>query len=324
MEEIGIRELIREVVGPNTKMERKGEWVMMPCPLAPWRHSGGSDSKPSFGIHIEDEDSSFFHCFTCKSKGPISWFLKLMERYTGEDYQALIKSIDMEETYLAPLPTWDTARAKVKKAVQEPVDETMVYIYEDVDVSHVYLRERGITSRDAVARSGILLDPGDSRGDERILFPVRGPTGILYGFTGRATSPKTDPKVRDYHGLAKEQNLLGIHLIDPKVHKYVVLVEGLFDFLNGLQCGQPTVAVLHSSLTDAQAALLKELGLPVYVFFDNDEAGQNGKRVVNDKLKGHVPVMYVKYPREFRFGDGDPGELYPEEFTEMIENAWLA
>ena len=178
-----------------------------------------------------------------------------------------------------------------------------------------------------------MVDPCDpADGEERILFPVFGPDKELYGLTGRATNKAARLKVRDYFGLKKAAGLLGAHLIDPKVHRYVLIVEGLFDYANAWECEQPALAVMHSTMTDRQAAIVRDFGLPAYMFYDNDSAGLKGANTAGKQLVKYIPVMKVRYPEVWieipEEPDGghwlkDPGELTSDEFRSMIDDARL-
>jgi hypothetical protein len=123
MRDSDIRALLKDVVGPNIKLGKVGDWVMAPCPLARWTHEKGSDSNPSFGVHVHDSDTSIFNCFTCHKKGPMSYFLQLMQGYTGKDYSRLINSLTLDETYQAELPEWDTCRQLQKHEMPEALPE---------------------------------------------------------------------------------------------------------------------------------------------------------------------------------------------------------
>ena len=59
-----------------------GEWARCKCPLAPVFHAKGTDNNPSFGVRINDDGESGFHCFTCKS-GRLSDLIHIMNFTTG-------------------------------------------------------------------------------------------------------------------------------------------------------------------------------------------------------------------------------------------------
>ena len=75
--------------GVRPRSERKDDWQMFSCPLAAWKHKGGHDNNPSFGILIADERESIFHCCSGKTKGPLPYLVLLLSDYTGEDYEDL-------------------------------------------------------------------------------------------------------------------------------------------------------------------------------------------------------------------------------------------
>jgi len=314
----GINQVLREVFGEGGK-EING-WISIRCPLARWQaeHRHGRDTRESAGISINPTGTSIFNCFTCDNKAPFHAMLKRYADYTGEDLGDLIGEIE-EESYLGPrvLPDWDTPRADDDE-LHALARELYLDLY-DSAAGHPYLIERGISDETAGLLQ-LMIDPHDpADGAERILFPVFGPGGDLYGLTGRDVTGQARLKVRDYYGLKKAACLLGSHLIAQTKPDKILVVEGLFDYANGWECGQPAVAVMHSTMTEKQAAILKDFGLPVYLFYDNDAAGEKGVKNAGTLIEKYVPVMKVKYPADCK----DPGELQPEEFESMIRGARL-
>lgn len=254
--------------------------------------------------------------------------LDLLSQYTGDDFSELSEQLEKEEFFGVSVPDWGSAVATT--ALPQPIENAHQYLdLYDTVTSHPYLTRRGISS--ATARLlDLRLDPEDSDGDERILFPVFSPSGGFYGFTGRATHKSARLKVRDYHGLPKRFCLLGSHLI-PTDARYVCLVEGLFDMARMVEFGHPACAFMSSTLTDAQAELVRDIGLPTYFFHDNDTAGLDALDKAMDLLCHDVPLMTVTYPRRKlrnrKTGKvrplKDPGELRENEVAEMIATASL-
>lgn len=321
-----IKLFLKEVFGPNTLMEDHTGWVSIRCPLAPWKHAGGKDTKPSSGISVKDDGTSIFHCLTCKSKGTVGWLLGEYDKFSGENHAKQIRELE-DEMFLGGVPEWgERPRTEV---LGEPLDKDTYLDLYDSAAGHPYLLKRGISKATAL-ELGLLYDPSDSRGEARILFPVYSRNGDLHGFSGRAVGKGVNPKVRDYHGLKKAMLLLGSHLIrddDP----YVVLVEGLMDWAMTVQNGQPAVASMHANLTEAQAEILKEIGKPVYVIYDRDEAGDSGRVKVKEALNGFLPLFKVRYPDRYVRDENtgiyrlvsDPGELTGYEIADMIEDSRL-
>lgn len=331
MERASIKELLRELLPQNAPMKDLGEWVSVPCPLAPWTHDKGTDENPSFGVKVNDHDHSVFNCLTCQRKGTLPYLLKLMTRYSGEDYQGLMQDTETEEFIGGELPDYEDRRRanSVNEQLGKPVSDDYLDIY-DTAYDHWYLKDRGIGPKTAEALD-LRVDP-DNHGEERILFPVHAPNGDFHGYTGRSVSPDAHLRVRDYFGLQKRMLLLGAEYIDPKVDTCVLVTEGLFDFAKLFGYGLPVVAAMHSGVTDAQARILLDLGLPVYGFQDNDTGGRTGMASIKRQLSGHLPVMKVKYPDRLVIDKNtgeersvnDPAELTKSEVLHMINNARLA
>lgn len=321
MDRQAIKEMLYEVLGPNAELVDHPKWVGMRCPLAPWTHEHGTDTSPSAGISIKEDGNSIYNCFVC-GKGTVPWFLRQMEKYTGDSFTKLIRNVEDGEFLGGSLPEWGSK--KVGKTRAKTLDtEQYLDLYDSAE-GHWYLEERGIDD-DTAATLQLKLDPSDSHGDERILFPVFNPQGELHGFTGRAVWDKVEPRIRDYHGLPKAQVLLGIHLVRPD-DAYVVVVEGLFDYGMMVQYDQPAVATLHAGLTEDQARLLVDLGKPVVLMYDNDEAGYRANETAIEALGKHLPLSVVRYPKRKTKGGKvkcpkDPATCTREEVESMIAKA---
>lgn len=336
MDERAIKEVLRDVFGAGMKTKTINGWVSIRCPLAQWRHQKRNDTNASAGVKINDSGTSVFNCYACHSKFPFHRLIEVYGDYTGEDYDALVEELE-SEAYLGSrsLPTWDETREVDEEEVLTPLKDAIYMDLYDSAAGHPYLRKRGIS--DATARKlELLFDPEDPEdGHPRILFPVRGPDGELYGFSGRDVSGKAKLKVRDYSGLKKRLCVLGAHLVNRREVDKVILVEGLFDYANAWECGQPAAAVMHSSFTPAQAAIVRSIGKPTYLFYDNpdiDAAGADGVEIAGKMLTGYVPTMRVRYPKVWiedpTEPDGghwlkDPGEMVAADFEDMLADARL-
>ncbi len=323
-----IKQIVREVFGPNTPMTDTERWVSIPCPLSPWTHARGQDLHPSAGISIKsDGQPSIFNCFTCHSRGTLSWLLRKYSEYSGEDWLNYASSLERGEFFGGAIPSWGSS--VLDDPPPKPIDKEKYFDLYDSAEGHPYLAERGIAD-EAVRRMELLHDPGDSRGDERIMFPVYGLDGLLYGFSGRAVRPTVVPKVKDYYGLPKRSLLLGAHLVNPS-SQYVILVEGLFDYAKLVTYGFSALAFMGSYLTEAQAEIVKEIGKPVYFFHDDDPPGLDARDRARELLWRYLPLMKVRYPSDPTVetaGGGfrppkDPAELSEKQVKKMINNSRL-
>lgn len=266
------------------------------------------------------------NCFTCHRKGPVPWLLRLLSDKTGEDYEGMADSIEDGEFFGGHVPEWGDMRGE--DSDPEPINKKEYFDLYDPAVGHPYLAKRGI-SRWATKECELLFDPGDG-GEPRILFPVYGYDKKLYGFSGRAIRKTAKLKVKDYYGLPKKRLLLGSHLLRGD-ERYVVVVEGIVDYARMVTMGYPGLAFMSSTLTPWQAEILKDIGLPVYFFHDDDQAGRDARDNAKELLWRHVPVMKVRYPTDCTVetpeGDlrppEDPAELTEDQVAEMIADARL-
>ncbi len=331
MERQSIKDLVKEVAGPNAGMVDHQNWVSISCWFAPWKHGGGRDAKPSAGISVKKDERSIYNCQTCGMKGTLPYILEQLSAKTGEDYTDLLGGIDDEEFYGGDLQPWGVRPKDEAEAMPEPLDPDVYLDLYDTAYDHWYVSETRGIDEDTARFIDLRVDPSDSAGEERILFPVYNHRGGFYGFTGRATRDGVYPPVRDYHGLPKRGLLLGSHLL-PRDAKRVIVVEGLFDFARLIQYGQPAVAYMGGSLTELQVQVLIDIDLPVYYFRDNDETGERAQLKIVEELTlcKHVPVMKVRYPKRLVLGkDGkrrpikDPDELSEEEVETMLAEARL-
>ena len=330
MDRDGIHDFIKEVAGPNAVIVDHDRWVSLHCVLAPWTHERGTDKTPSAGISVNDDGSSVYNCYACGTKkrsGPLVWLLRELEKYTGDSYKKIIKQIDGNEFLGGTLPEWGARKTSRRKEVNI-LDREYLDLFDSAK-GHSYLESREITD-DTVDYLGLMLDPEDHHGHERIVFPVFTHKGELAGFTGRATEAGVEPKVRDYYGLQKELLLLGSHLIHP-TDPYVVVVEGLFDYAKVVQAGYPAVAAMHAGLTPYQLKVLLAVGKPVVLMYDNDEAGERAREVATEALQPYLPVSYCRYPRKKQALVGgkwgipkDPASLRDQDIDAMLDKARIA
>jgi hypothetical protein len=331
-----ITEFVRRLTGKRPKSKITNGWVSMTCPLAPWTHIKGHDEHPSFGVKLQESETrpAIFNCYTCKKKGTMSMLAQFYQDFSGKDCGDLIDEAENMEMFGLQLPLWEElSLAEPHLVVPDPLGEEYEDLFEPAAhpppevpahaagrisrYIHPYLAARGV-SYHAARGIGIGIDPDDGHGVERLTFPVRGPQGELYGYTGRALDAEVVPRVRDYYGLPKRACLLGIHMITDQPH--VVLCEGLFDMARLWSTGVPAVAAMHSGLTELQARLLRDLGKGVILMYDNDVAGREGAKQAIKLLVDDLPLSKVRYPADIK----DPGDLSPHDVEEMIRTRRLA
>lgn len=319
-----IKQILNEAVGHSLVYYDHENWVSFSCIFASLRHAKGADATASAGVSVNDNGQSVYNCFACHTKGVFSRILFDYQSEYGVEIDGLIEEVETGEYLGGTVPEWG---ADLVQEAEEPVldKETHFGLYEPAE-GHPYLQERGINTP-TVRRLELLFDEDEGR----IVFPIYSVDGKLRGFSGRAVLSSAALKVKDYPGLHKERNLLGVHLDLVKESSYVLLVEGLFDYARLQGFGFSAVASMMSQVTAHQASILVDLGKTVYVFYDNDTAGKKGMNSVRELLCKHVPLMQVRYPARKVWDERlqryrpikDPGELLRAEVEEMRRNALL-
>lgn len=329
MERARAKELIRELFG-NGPIQDQGDWINFSCPFARWKHKNGTDSSPSAGLKVASSEQSFFNCFACGTSGPLHEVVDRYNLLSGNDFD--VDEIEREDGLLLVVPEWKGSKVVEEEKLQVLDRMSNFALYdraESVPAAVEYLRSRRI-SRKACKKMDLLFDPvgssaiGCKKYVPRILFPVFGRYKELYGFSGRAIQEGVKLKVRDYAGLKKAKVLLGLHLVEDS-DKYVVVVEGLFDYATLVSYWIPVVATMHAGITHDQAMLLAQLGKPVYAFQDNDVAGRRGNQDIVDKLSEYLPVS-IATQRNLPDGSTykDASDLTEEEIRYFLETAKLA
>lgn len=310
-------------------------WVTTKCPLATWTHQKGADSSPSAGVSVAQQP--IFNCFTCGNTRPLHSLVAKYAEFSGDNYDSLIDELE-DHAFLGPtsMPGWDELKQVSEEEILMPLNESVYMDLYESAVGHPYLAARGI-SDDTARRLELLFDPEDLVDKEmgvkkvgRILFPVRGPDGELYGFSGRDVTGKSKVKARDYGGMKKAMLVLGAHLAKAENPREIQVVEGLFDYANMFEQGYYGLAVMHSNMTEYQANIFRDLCKPTYMFYDNDKAGRKGVLAASKALIDYVPIMQVRYPVVFIENDAepdgghhvkDPGELIAEDVEWMLEDS---
>lgn len=314
---------------------RSRDWVNAMCPFAPWKHKGGTDNRPGFGMTIVPNGRSTYHCLACKSTGGLPELIADLGRLRRQDYSELVKEAALTDT---------TRQFSWEEPVYE--EETLTVLDENAFGTlypnawgnrrgRAYLESRGVGER-AVRDLGLGYDPED----HRIVCPVRDRDGLLYGFTGRSVlTPEEFPhrgynRMKDYFGLPKKALLLGEQLARPGRPFFVV--EGLFGLFCAIERGVHEfcnpVALMGSAMTAEKAHRLEEWGERVFLAVDPDDAGDTclwGTKDVDDdgvvvgfkgggavdKLYNRVPIYLPAYPE----GKVDPDQLTADDVRDMIK-----
>lgn len=147
-----------------------------------------------------------------------------------------------------------------------------------LDPDHPYIRERGISLETAVEYK-IGFHAGKGSMANRVCFPLH-ENGALIGYAGR-TVFEEEPTWKFPAGLHKTF-LYGLEKCRPE--KVLHLVESCWGVLWLNQQGVQAAALMGSSLTEAQEALLEPFA-EIRVCMDNDEAGRTASQKIVERLR---------------------------------------
>tara|TARA_R110002153_G_scaffold26421_5_gene82933 strand:+ start:13206 stop:14213 length:1008 start_codon:yes stop_codon:yes gene_type:complete len=327
MTEGKLRELLSDLDIEVKHKNTKG-WLISKCPFSEELHEYGTDSNPSFNVKIHPEGYSAFKCFTCKQKGNLLKLIGRLQSIRGEDYNNLTIRVMGEEVPDSFADYEDGIEEESELTVLEAETFLSMYplAYEEKDCKKYLKDVRGIS--EATSKTLDLRYDADSR---RVLFPVKGFDGSLFGFTGRTILTKEQypskkyPKVKDYVGLKKERLVLGEELIEED--KPILIVEGLFAYAHMVDIGVrefcSPIATMGSNLSDYQRDIIVDYDVPVFLLYDDDLAGDHGlygdeqnqeSLGAIDKLKSHTPTSVCLYPEDI----DDPDDLDCDTVREMV------
>ncbi len=278
--------------------ERPGDkQVKINCPFH-------DDASPSCSINL---DKGIFNCFGCSAEGNVIDFIRNMESLgEKETFKAALKALEIiganADDYRKSGSGSGKAQngrksAKAAKPIQKsskPVEQSKKAILDAtddgktpaanpvIDVSltlnheHEFLATRNVSPELAAefglghCRTGIMKN--------RIAIPIHNPSGKLVAYIGRYASdelPKGQIKYKLPKGFEKSLELFNLHRAAAMGKSYVVIVEGIWSTLRLHDAGVPTVALLGTSISDRQAALLAAAGFRhAILILDGDEAGR--------------------------------------------------
>ena len=311
-----------------SKVRRSGnENIMAICPFH--RKADGSEERnPSFSMSLT---KGVYFCHQCHSKGTLRKFLKEL----GLDHSAIELHYGMLiEEAGSNMPAQQHVVQPESIFQSPPIEEPILGLF-DHDVSGMLPAFTQETLE--------FFDVGWDGWWKRITFPIRDIKGDIVAISGRAVYSDQYPRYKIYEdeykawhlpprkGWKKRTVLYNMHNLYPEIHlslgdareKYIVVVEGFKAAMWMWQCGyKNVVALLGSYLSWEHQWMLEALNCRVYLFLDNNRAGQEGTTDAAARLQ--VPTYIVEYPERLReVEEAQPDALEPNEITEQIASAPL-
>lgn len=358
IEEIRRRVDIVEVVSEHVELRRQGRNLIGLCPFH-------QEKTPSFSVHPEGQ---FFHCFGCGVGGDVFRFVQLREGLDfPEAVRRLARRAGVPEEELAPTAAARRRAARRARLVALN-ERALAYFRAQLSGpagarARAYLERRGIDAEMA-DRFGLGYAPGDGgllralagqrgtqpnsvqqdaralglvlegrwglyeRFRDRLIFPIRDPSGQVIGFGGRLLGEGRGPKYLNSPESPLFHKGRVLYALDQaaaelrREGKEAIVVEGYMDVIALHQAGiTQAVASLGTSFTQEQAALLKRYTSQAVIAYDGDAAGDRATvRGLQILAEQGVAVRVASLPE----GE-DPDSLArrggPEAVQQVLEGA---
>lgn len=266
----------------------------------PYVHSGADikvcclnpdheDTNPSMRI---DRITGVFHCFSCGFKGNI------------------FEYFDEKVNYLQRRK--DIFKEKLRQKLAENVGLEMPENYIPFRRSWRNISAETYSYFEAFEHS-------DNDFIGRLVFPIRGVSGKILGFNGRALTPEKQPKYLIKP--AKSSFPLFPARVTPHSGR-VIIVEGIFDMLNLYDKGLKNVVCAFGTqkVTKEKLILLKLQGaIGIDILFDNDEAGETAAEKVTELVESlDMTARVIGLPKSVK----DAGELTAQQVIRLREKLY--
>jgi hypothetical protein len=302
------------------KIQRGTRSVVVSCPLAPWTHESGTDRHPGCSIIIADHDRSGWRCHACGGKGTLGWLVTKWGLLSKRKVEKLFRLIEKEEEGIEAVHSRLDRKYEERWSPPdlEPEDDPAVFAEVEAEtfMGQVpqYALDRGI-ALDTCRDWQLGYDEGFGKSPiPRLVFPIRRSDGALVGMVGRAIYDYHRPKYLNYWHFPKSNYLYGLNKLVKR--EKLIIVEGMIDVLRWWEYGLPVVGLLGAIPSKAQIQLALEFER-VYFALDRDEAGENGERLLANRLTGRLPIYRVRFPD----GIVDPKDCSYEEAHHAVETA---
>ena len=167
-----------------------------------------------------------------------------------------------------------------------------------VNQTHPDLLHRVDAATIAEFELGVVGDERKRLMASRIVIPIHNQAGQLVAYAGRwlgDTFSAEDPKYKLPADFVKSVVLFNSHRVGTT--EDIVLVEGYFGAMRLHMLGAPVVALMGTSISDDQIALLRELGVRrVLVLLDGDEPGRQARPALLEALASSFFVTVGELP----------------------------
>jgi len=304
-----------------------GDSLSGPCPI----HKGTNPTQ--FRVSLT---KNCWNCFgDCKGGGNVLDFVARLEHITlhaaavslcqwfNLDGETPRQSKSHQRSSQTTHKLSSTKRAQAEAVSDESTpNKPLLFQLENLDRSHPYLAERGLTAETIVDFGVGYCSKGLMAG--RVAIPIYSSDGQTLAYAGRwpGNPPEGTPKYKLPAGFRKSLELFNLDraIKEPDDHP-LVIVEGFFDCIKLWQHGlRRVIAIMGSTLSPAQEELIRKntnSTSRVLVMLDEDDAGRAGRDDIARRL---TRFCYVKI-HSFENAGVQPEHLSAEQVRSLIGGA---
>lgn len=349
---------IVEIIKNYVTLESHGKNYFGVCPFH-------DDHSPSMSVSPEKQ---IYKCFVCGATGNVFNFVenflgvsfleavKIVADRIGENFTIKAsKEDERNKKYydimnLATMlyqnnlrtPAGQEARDYLhKRGLSDEVikDFSIGLSLKEPDMLYKLLSSKNISKKD-MNDLGLIAEGERGTYDlfrNRIMFPLKSPTGKVNGYSGRIYNGESNSKyinTKETIIFKKRENLFNYHLASPvaRQEKFIVICEGQMDAIRIYSVGiKNVVATMGTALAKEQIALLKKLNAKVIIVMDNDAAGEMatisiGQALMKESIDcGVVRLTGKKDPDEYIIAYGveafRDNIKHPMSYPEFMEIA---
>ena len=338
---------IVDVASEHTKVERRGQRFIALCPFH-------KEKTPSLSL---DPERKLYYCFGCGAGGDA---LGLHMELTGDNFATAIEHFanryGVPLPRAAPGPGED-GRVDRSERIQAALDAAYDFFRGKLRTEALpqdYLRRRKVPpalisrfgvgfapdgwqalvhdlgrrmevsdleAAGLIARSPKNPDRPYDRFRNRLMFPIRSPSGRLLAFGGRTLGDDQAKYVNtnETDHFRKGTLLYGLDAARRGIREQgrVLLVEGYFDVIGAVASGIDwVVASMGTSLTGQQVRLLSRYTDEVVLAYDGDRAGiEAAQKAAALMLGAGLAVLRARFP-----AGQDPDSLRLDEGPEAVRS----
>jgi len=277
------------------------DWVNCPCIFAEWAHNNGIDTRPSFGISVNDEGKSVYYCFSCSTEAqPLARVLHSFWLLSGEYPYELAEFYSEAEIFSEHDADTQDPWLEVPEQIKHyPLPQKILELYPTIKDSNTPFKQMCLAYLTQDRQINPSLEAvGLLRMDEKneaILYPLTDFDGSIYALQARSIFQKRIWFIKAAHTPHPDIEffttkvtgaMFGADLCD--LNRQVILVEGAEDRLRLLTLGAENV--ISTGTSNPSPWQVKKLSVfpHIIVGYDDDQAGE----AAYDRFKSVFP----KYP----------------------------